>query len=91
MMAFLHLAVSVMYRASYNPDINIKKMTKETREYLDTNFSGWRKNKFLTFRYSIIRGVKHLGLYGIALLYKMNLQMLYIKDKNGLKKILQKT
>ena len=79
MMAFLHLAVSVMYRASYNPDINIKKMTKETREYLDTNFSGWRKNKFLTFRYSITRGVKHIGLYGIALLYKMNLQMLYIR------------
>ena len=79
MMAFLHLAVSVMYRASYNPDINIKKMTKETREYLDTNFSEWRKNKFLTFRYSITRGVKHLGLYVIALLYKMNLQMLYIR------------
>ena len=54
-------------------------MTKEPREYLDTNFSGWRKNKFLTFRYSITRGVKHLGLYGIALLYKMNLQMLYIR------------
>lgn len=78
MMAFLHLAVSVMYRASYDPNINMKKMTKETIKYLDINFSNWRKNKFLTLRYSLKKGVKHIGLWGVSLLYKMNIPMVYI-------------
>ena len=78
-MAFLHLGVSVMYRASYDPDINIKEMTKETIKYLDLNFKGWRKNKFLTLRYSITKGIKHIGLWGISLFYKINLPMVYIR------------
>lgn len=79
LMAFLHLAVSVMYRASYDKTINIKEETKKTRKYLDENFSSWRKNPFLTFRYSIKKGFKHIGLWGVHLLYKMNLQMIYIR------------
>lgn len=78
LMAFLHLGVSVMYRASYHPDINIKEMVKETVKYLDTNFSGWRKNKFLTLRYSIPRGIKHIGLWGISLIYKIGKPMWFI-------------
>ena len=38
LMAFIHLGVSVMYRASYDPNIEIKKMVKETIKYLDENF-----------------------------------------------------
>ena len=79
LMAFLHLAVSVMYRASYDKTINIKEETKKTRKYLDENFNSWRKNPFLTFRYSIKKGFKHIGLWGVHLLYKMNLQMIYIR------------
>lgn len=50
LLAFLHLGVSVMYRASYDKKIDMKKMMKETIEYLDENFTSWRKNPFLTFR-----------------------------------------
>ncbi len=78
-MAFLHLGVSVMYRASYDPKINIKEMTKETIKYLNENFSTWRKNPFLTFRYSIKKGFKHIGLWGVSLLYKWNMTMVYIR------------
>lgn len=79
LMAFIHLGISVMYRASYYPGINIKNIIKETIEYLDKNFSTWRNSPFLTFRYSITKGIKHIGLWGISIMYKMNLYMLFIK------------
>ena len=79
LMAFIHLGVSVMYRASYDPSIDTKKMMKETLQYLDENFGTWRKSPFLTFRYSIKKGFKHLGLWVISVMYKMGLYMLFIK------------
>ena len=79
LMAFIHLGISVMYRASYDKSINIKQLLKETKEYLDENFSTWRKNPFLKFKYSIKKGIKHLGLWGISILYKMNLEILFLK------------
>lgn len=78
LMAFIHLGVSVMYRASYDPSIDIKKMTKETIIYLNENFPTWRKNPFLKFSYSIKKGVKHIGLRGISLFYKWNMPMVFI-------------
>ena len=68
-----------MYRASYDKSINIKGMLKETIRYLDENFSNWRKSPYLKFRYSIVRGIKHTGLWGISLLYKLKMQMVFIK------------
>lgn len=79
LMAFIHLGTSVMYRASYDKEINIRKMLKETINYLDTNFETWRKNPFLTFSYSIKKGITHVGLWGISKLYKWNIPMVYIR------------
>jgi len=79
LMAFIHLGVSVMYRASYDKNINIRQMIKETKKYLDNNFSTWRKNPFLKFTYSVKKGIKHIGLWGISKLYKWNLQMVFIR------------
>ena len=78
LMAFIHLGVSVMYRASYDPSVDIKKMTKETILYLNENFPTWRKNPFLKFSYSIKKGVKHIGLWGISLFYKWNMPVVFI-------------
>lgn len=75
---FLHLGTSVMYRVSYDKTVNMKDMLKETISYLDTNFENWRKSPFLKFVYSIKRGFKHIALWGVALLYKMKLPMIYI-------------
>jgi len=79
MMAFIHLGISVMYRASYDKTIDIKELLKETIKYLDDNFSTWRKSPFLKFGYSVKRGVKHIGLWGISKMYKMNMYMLFIR------------
>lgn len=77
--AFLHLGTSVMYRVSYDKNVNMKKMLKETIKYLDDNFNNWRKSPFLKFGYSLKKGVKHVAFWGVALFYKLGLPMVYIK------------
>ena len=77
--AFLHLGTSVMYRVSYDETVNMKEMLKETIKYLDDNFSNWRKSPFLTFKYSIKKGFKHLALWGVSVFYRLGLPMVYIK------------
>ena len=78
MMAFIHLGISVMYRASYDSAINIKFMMKETIQYLDDHFPTWRNSPFLTWKYVYKKGIRHIGLWGIAKLYKWHLPMLFI-------------
>mgnify|MGYP006070151365 FL=1 len=78
LMAFIHLGISVMYRASYDKNIDFKKMLKETIKYLDENFKTWRKSPFLKFRYSMKKGFKHIGLWGISKLYKWGMPMVFI-------------
>lgn len=77
-MAFLHLGMSVMYRASYDKSINMKVMLKNTIKYLDANFSTWRKSPFLKFGYSVKRGLKRIALSVIAFLYRHHMAGLYI-------------
>lgn len=79
-LAFIHLGTSVMYRASYDKTIDIKKMLKETIKYLDDNFSTWRKSPYLKLGYCIKKGIKHIGLWGISKLYKWNMPMVYINS-----------
>lgn len=79
LMAFIHLGISVMYRASYDKNINMKEMMKETIKYLDDNFSTWRKSPFLKLGYSLRKGFKHFGLWGISIMYKMKMNLLFIK------------
>ena len=77
-MAFLHLGMSVMYRASYDKSINMKIMLKNTIKYLDENFSTWRKSPFLKFGYSVKRGLKRIAISVIAFLYRHHMAGLYI-------------
>lgn len=79
LMAFIHLGVSVMYRASYDKTINMKEMLEDVMQYLDNNFSTWRKSPFLKFSYCIKNSIKHIGLWVISKLYKHNKPMIYIK------------
>lgn len=79
MLAFIHLGTSVMYRASYDKTIDIKKLLKETIKYLDENFSTWRKSPFLKMSYCFPKGIKHIGLWGISKLYKWKMPIVYIR------------
>lgn len=77
-MVFLHLGISVMYRASYDKTINMKETMKETIKYLDENFSTWRKNPFLSFGYARRKGFKGIAFWGVSKMYKMRMAMLFI-------------
>ena len=77
--AFLHLGTSVMYRVSYDKNVNMKQMLKETINYLDENFTNWRKSPFLKLRYSLKKGFKHIALWGVSLFYKWGMPIVYIK------------
>lgn len=78
-MVFIHLGISVMYRVSYDKSVDMKKMMKDTIQYLDENFTNWRKSPFLKFNYSRKKGIKHIGLWGISKLYKWKMPMVYIR------------
>lgn len=77
--AFLHLGTSVMYRVSYDKSVDMKKMLKDTIEYLDNNFENWRKSPFLKLGYSLKKGFKHIAFWGVSLFYKWGIPNVYIK------------
>lgn len=77
--AFLHLGTSVMYRVSYDEEVNMKEMLKNTIKYLDENFENWRKSPFLKLSYSLKKGFKHIAFYGVSKFYKFGIPIVYIK------------
>ena len=78
MMALIHLGISVMYRLSYDKQVDMKKEMKETLSYLDKEFPTWRASPFLKWGYVRKRGMKHIGLWGIAKLYKWHMPMVFL-------------
>ena len=80
LMAFLHLGVAAIYRASYDKNVNIKKELKEIKNYLDNNFRSWRNNPFLKLSNCYNKGIINISLWGVAILYKLNLGIIYIKS-----------
>ena len=77
--AFLHLGTSVMYRVSYDKTVDIKQMLKDTIKYLDDNFGNWRKSPFLKLGHCLKKGLKNIALWGVSLLYKLGMPIIYIK------------
>lgn len=77
LMIFIHLAISIMYRASYNKEINFKQERKETKEYLNEYFPRLQKNPFLKFSYCIKRGIKHIAIWLVAKMYQLNLEGIF--------------
>ncbi|MEG2250430.1 MAG: glycosyltransferase family 2 protein [Bacilli bacterium] len=78
LMAFIHFGISIMYRVSYNSQ-NIKKDSKNILLFLNTNFPNWKKSPFLKFGYSLKKGFKHFAMYGVNIVYKWNMPLLFIK------------
>ena len=77
-MAFLHLAISWAFMLSYDKSVNMHKALKGIIAYLDENFPEWRKCKHYKLGHSIKRGFKYFCIWGVHLLYRMNLPIIYI-------------
>lgn len=78
-LAFLHFGISLMFRLSYNPSINMKNELKKNKEYLDSNFLTWKKNKYLSFIYCLKHGGKNIKVAIMKKIYDFNMFGIFLK------------
>ena len=71
--AFLHLGVSMSFRLSCSPGVDLAGELRRTTAYLDANFPTWRRSPFVTARLAATRGGAYLKLYVARLFYKAHL------------------
>lgn len=82
LMVFIHAGVSFTYRLAASDKKSTNMYIRKTKDYLDENFPGWSKNKYLNISHCIKGGVKKIGLWGCRLLYKINMFKLFISFYN---------
>ena len=71
--AFLHLGVSMSFRLSCSPGVDLAGELRRTTAYLDANFPTWRRSPFVSARLAATRGGAYLKLYVARLFYKAHL------------------
>ena len=71
--AFLHLGVSLMHRLYATKDIYFRKELKKNTEFLDKEFAGWRKNKYITLKYINSNNGTNKKLWIVRQFYKLHL------------------
>ena len=76
--AFIHIAISWSYMVSYDKDSSTLKVLSGIRKYLDENFPVWKKNPFFKLGHCIKKGFKYFCIWGVHLLYKLHLQVIYV-------------
>lgn len=72
-MVFLHFGISLIFRLSYDNNINIKKELIHIKEYLNLNFKEWKKCKYLKLTYIIFNKSKNLKLGIMKKIFDFNL------------------
>lgn len=77
-MVFIHLAISWVYMVSYDKDVKMKDLYKDVTKYMDDNFPEWRNNKFFKMSHCFKKGFKFILIWGVHLLYKLKLPMIYV-------------
>lgn len=78
-LAFLHFGISLMFRVSYNKKINMKDELKKNREYLNINFSTWRKNRYLSINYCLRHNCMNLKVAIMKKIYILNMLGIFLK------------
>lgn len=71
--AFLHLGVSMSFRLSSSPDIDLSESIATTTRYLDEHFPTWRHSPFITPTYAYKHGSAYQKLLIAQWFYKANL------------------
>ena len=78
LIGFTRCGIGITYRAGMNDLKHAKEYARNSGMILDRHYSGWRKNRFLTFSSCRKHGIKGLGIWGCYILYKMNKFEIYI-------------
>ena len=76
--AFIHIGLSMAFRASDNKSINLSQHLKWTRDYLKSNYGFFKKNALFRFSNLKKHGFKGIAIWGSLLLYKMNMFRLFL-------------
>jgi len=78
-LAFLHFGISLMFRISYDKSCNFKEELRLNKEYLNKNFSTWRKSKYLNISYSLVHKLSNIKVAIMKKVYVLNLYSLFLK------------
>lgn len=78
-MAFLHFGISLMSKVYMDKSCNFKEELKKNKEFLNSNFAGWRKNKYLNISYCIKNKFSNIKLAIMKKVYIMNMYSLFLK------------
>lgn len=77
-LAFLHIGISFMYRLSANKDIDFNTVLKNNTDYLDSEFPGWRNNRFITLRFVLRNRGTNLKLLIVRWFCRMHMFRLFL-------------
>lgn len=78
-LAFLHFGISLMFRLSYSPEIDMKEELKKNRLYLDNNFPYWNKTKFLSIIYCLSHRGRNLKVAIMKKVYTFHALKIFLK------------
>lgn len=74
--AFLHLGVSMSFRLSSCPGVDLTASIRETTDYLDRHFPTWRHSPYMTRRFAFANGGALKKLWAARFLYGAHLMPL---------------
>lgn len=77
-MAFLHIGISWTFLVSYHKDTNMKTLIKDNIKYFNDNFPTWSNSKFFKISHCFPKGFKFIAIWGVHLLYKLRLPIIYV-------------
>lgn len=87
---FIRSSVGGVCRHSFGNIKNRRKFCSEELRFLDSKLPDWRRNQYLSFRYSKNRGLKQDALRACAVMYKIHLFPLFIRFYYFMSQILKK-
>lgn len=71
--AFLHLGISMSFRLSCNPRVDLAGELRRTTAYLDGHFPTWRRSPYIGVRYALSHGATYQRLLAAQLFYRAHL------------------
>ncbi len=76
-MAFLHFGISLTFRLSYDKE-NFKNTYKEMKRFINTEFTNWKKCKYLNFFYTVSHKASNMKLVIMKKVYKLGLYKAFL-------------
>lgn len=83
---FIHIGISMLFRAAANPDIRLVNHIKWTKKYFVNNFGMFGKNKYFRLNSLCKHGIRGLAIWLVLFMYKLGGLALFAKTYNWMVK-----